>query len=153
MASTSGRSSRSTLMFTNSSFMTAATAESSNDSCAITWHQWQAEYPTLSRIGLCSLLARSNASAPHGYQSTGLSACCRRYGLVSSASRFTRPNLGERKSPEKSRESSGCSSLLPHGEAPILLRAQSGSRQAEGGSESGSHPAELEEAKGEDSIR
>src|SRR5438309_285048 len=42
MASTSGRSSRSTLMFTNSSFMTAATAGSSNDSCAITWHQWQA---------------------------------------------------------------------------------------------------------------
>ncbi len=39
-ASTSGRSSRSTLTFTNRSFMTAAVAGSSNDSCAITWHQW-----------------------------------------------------------------------------------------------------------------
>ena len=39
-ASTSGRSSRSTFTFTNRSFMTAAVAGSSNDSCAITWHQW-----------------------------------------------------------------------------------------------------------------
>ena len=42
-ASTSGRSSRSTFTFTNSSFMTAAVAGSSKDSWAITWHQWQAE--------------------------------------------------------------------------------------------------------------
>ena len=34
--------------------------------------------------------ARSSASSPHGYQSTGLSACWRRYGLVSSARRFMR---------------------------------------------------------------
>ena len=39
-ASTSGRSSRSTLMFTKSSFMSAAVAALSNDSCAMTWHQW-----------------------------------------------------------------------------------------------------------------
>ena len=39
-ASTSGLSSRSTLTFTNRSFMSAAVLESSNDSCAITWHQW-----------------------------------------------------------------------------------------------------------------
>ena len=58
----SGRSSRSTLMFTNSSFMTRAVASSSNDSWAITWHQWHAEYPTDSRIGLPSRLARSSAS-------------------------------------------------------------------------------------------
>jgi len=32
--------------------------------------------------------ADSNASGPHGYQSTGLSACCCRYGLVSAASRL-----------------------------------------------------------------
>ncbi len=32
---------------------------------------------------------RSNASSPHWYQSTGLSRCWRRYGLVASASRFT----------------------------------------------------------------
>ena len=37
----------------------------------------------------CPRRARgANASSPHGYQSTGLSACWRRYGLVSSARRF-----------------------------------------------------------------
>jgi hypothetical protein len=40
--STSGRSSRSTFTFTKRSFMRAAVAGSSNDSCAITWHQWHA---------------------------------------------------------------------------------------------------------------
>ena len=43
MASTSGRSSRSTFTHTNRSFISAATSGSSKDSCAITWHQWQAE--------------------------------------------------------------------------------------------------------------
>ena len=38
----SGRSSRSTLMLTNSSFISAAIDGSSKLSCAITWHQWQA---------------------------------------------------------------------------------------------------------------
>ncbi len=38
-ASTSGRSSRSTLTLTKSSFITAAAAGSENDSCSITWHQ------------------------------------------------------------------------------------------------------------------
>ncbi len=42
-ASTSGRSSRSTLTLTKSSFMTAAAASSSKDSWAMTWHQWHAE--------------------------------------------------------------------------------------------------------------
>src|SRR5687768_14142240 len=42
----------------------------------------------LSRIGLSSRRARSSASSPHGYQSTGLWACWRRYGLVSRARRF-----------------------------------------------------------------
>src|SRR5436190_21400038 len=68
--------------------MTAATSSSSNDSCAMTWHQWHDEYPTDSRIGLSSARARANASSPHGYQSTGLSACGGRYGLVSPASRL-----------------------------------------------------------------
>src|SRR5436190_21738428 len=89
MASTSGRSSRSTLTLTNSSFITAAVSGSSNDSWAMTWHQWQAEYPTDSRIGLSCSRAAANASSPHGYQSTGLSACWRRYGLLSWARRFT----------------------------------------------------------------
>ena len=39
-ASTSGRSSRSTFTFTKRSFMSAAVVSLSNDSCAITWHQW-----------------------------------------------------------------------------------------------------------------
>src|SRR5438046_1319608 len=41
-----------------------------------------------SRIGRSSARARARASSPQGYQSTGLSACWRRYGLVSSARRF-----------------------------------------------------------------
>lgn len=45
------------------------------------------------RTGRSSARARANASSPHGYQSTGLSACWRRYGLVSVASRFTRRSL------------------------------------------------------------
>ena len=40
------------------------------------------------RIGLPPR-ARSSASAPHGYQSTGFAACCRRYGEVSRLSLFT----------------------------------------------------------------
>src|SRR2546425_7628006 len=96
MASTSGRSSRSTFTLTNRSFITAATATSSNDSWAITWHQWHDEYPTERSTGLSSARAFANAASPHGYQSTGLSACCRRYGLVSSASRFTACRLRRR---------------------------------------------------------
>src|SRR5262249_36591631 len=41
------------------------------------------------RIGLSSSRARAKASSPHRGQSTGLSACCRRDGLVSPASLFT----------------------------------------------------------------
>ena len=39
----------------------------------MTWHQWQAEYPTESRIGTFLRRAAANASSPHGYQSTGFS--------------------------------------------------------------------------------
>src|SRR5215469_7534023 len=88
-ASTSGRSSRSTLIATRCSFISAAVAGSSNDSCAITWHQWHAEYPTESSTGTSRCRACSNASSDHGHQSTGLPACCSRYGLVASFSRFT----------------------------------------------------------------
>src|SRR5205823_11468442 len=35
--------------------------------------------------------ARSSATGPHGSQSTGLCACCRRYGEVSAASAFATP--------------------------------------------------------------
>ena len=57
----------------------------------MTWHQWQAEYPTESMIGLSFAAASWSASGPHGRQSTGLSLCWRRYGLVSSASRLAMP--------------------------------------------------------------
>src|SRR5215469_7178977 len=39
-------------------------------------------------MGFLSRLARSSASGPHGYHSTGLCACFVRYGLVSEARRF-----------------------------------------------------------------
>ena len=42
-ASMSGRSSRSTLMQTKVSFRRRAASSSSNDSCSMTWHQWQVE--------------------------------------------------------------------------------------------------------------
>ncbi len=40
------------------------------------------------KMGLFSLFAFSNASSPQGYQSTGLEACCSKYGLWEFASRF-----------------------------------------------------------------
>src|SRR5262249_49842299 len=43
----------------------------------------------LSKIGRSSRRARSSASLPQGYQSTGLWACCSRYGLVSCARRVS----------------------------------------------------------------
>src|SRR3569833_1837095 len=73
-------------MLTNSAFIKAAVAAASNDSCAITWHQWQAEYPIDSKMGLSSRRALSSAAALHAYQSTGLWACCNKLGLVSAAS-------------------------------------------------------------------
>src|SRR5450759_4611230 len=53
-----------------------------------TWHQVQAAYPIDSRMGLLRRSASARASGPHCHQSTGLSLCCNRYGLVESASRF-----------------------------------------------------------------
>src|SRR5271154_5211263 len=91
MASMSGRSSRSTLMLTKRSFISWAISGFSNDSWAMTWHQWQAEYPTESKIGLSLLRASVSASSPHGCQCTGLLACCRRYGDVSPPSRLLKP--------------------------------------------------------------
>src|SRR6267378_729530 len=40
------------------------------------------------KIGLSSFRAFSNAAGPHAYQSTGLWACCNRYGLFSWLRRF-----------------------------------------------------------------
>jgi len=68
--------------------MTAAVASSSKDSWAMTWHQWQAAYPTESSTGTSRSCASANASGPHSCQSTGLSACCSRYGEVLAASRL-----------------------------------------------------------------
>src|ERR1700689_5032258 len=41
------------------------------------------------KSGRSSSFARSKASGPHGYQSTGSWRCCRRYGLVSAPRRFS----------------------------------------------------------------
>src|ERR1017187_2132288 len=84
----SGRSSRSTLIAKKSRLSAAAIAGSSNDSCSMTWHQWHVEYPMDRKIGFSSRLAASNASSPQAYQSTGLLACCSKYGLRSRARRF-----------------------------------------------------------------
>src|SRR3954470_23886466 len=45
------------------------------------------------KMGLSSARALANASSPHAYQSTGLAACWRRYGLRSRARRFIRTML------------------------------------------------------------
>ena len=45
-------------------------------------------------MGLSSAFARASASSPHGYQFTGLCACCLRYGLDSFASRFGASRFG-----------------------------------------------------------
>ena len=54
----------------------------------MTWHQWQAAYPTESSTGTSRRRASANASAHHCHQSTGLSWCCSRYGLVAVARRL-----------------------------------------------------------------
>src|SRR5438270_9964280 len=54
----------------------------------MTWHQWHELYPIDRKTSFFSFLAFSNASGPHGYQSTGLWACWSRYGLDSFASRL-----------------------------------------------------------------
>src|SRR5918997_4298722 len=47
-----------------------------------------------SSTGTSRFAASANASSDHGHQSTGLVACCSRYGLVEVASRFAmRPSL------------------------------------------------------------
>jgi hypothetical protein len=74
-ASTSGRSSRSTFTATNPWRRTSATSPSSNDSWAMTWHQWQAEYPTETSTGTSRRAASASASGPHAHHSTGLSTC------------------------------------------------------------------------------
>src|SRR5262245_19017076 len=75
-------------MQTNLSFITLAIASFENDSRSITWHQWHELYPTERKTSLPSFFALANASGPQGNQSTGLWACCNRYGLDSLASRF-----------------------------------------------------------------
>src|SRR5262245_28394068 len=88
MPSTSGRSSRPTFTATKRPFRNPATSWSSKDSRSITWHQWQAAYPTDRNTGTSRSFAAANASSPHGYQSTGLWACGSRYGLVARARRL-----------------------------------------------------------------
>ena len=77
-ASTSGCSSRSTLIATKPAFSRAARSGSLKVSRAMTWHQWQVAYPIETSTGTSRSRATSNASVPHGNQSTGLPACDRR---------------------------------------------------------------------------
>src|SRR3990172_11604155 len=91
--STSGRSSRSTLTLTKARFISSAVSGSSNDSWAMTWHQWQEAYPTERSTGTSRARASAKASGPHSNQWTGLAACCSRYGLEASPRRF-RPGTG-----------------------------------------------------------
>src|ERR1700722_13900030 len=53
----------------------------------MTWHQWHQTAPISNRIGLSSLFARSKASGPHSYQSTGWCIAERRDGLAARARR------------------------------------------------------------------
>ena len=64
------------------------TSSLSKDSLSITWHQWQVEYPTDKNIILFLSFAALKASSPQGYQWTGLAACWRRYGDLSSFNLF-----------------------------------------------------------------
>src|SRR5215204_6108782 len=119
--------------------MRRAVSSSSKDSCSITWHQWQAEYPMERRIGRSSARASSKASSPHAYHSTGLSACWRRYGLVSWARRFissTPPTVARQSHPTSSgrrrkrrlgRAGEGTDwSLGPGGSSPARLQRSRG---------------------------
>ena len=82
------RQSLSTLIDTKCSFKYFAIVSLSNDSCSMTWHQWHVEYPIERKIGLSSFFDFSKASSDQGYQSTGLCACCSKYGDVSLISLF-----------------------------------------------------------------
>src|SRR6266571_2795922 len=111
-------------MLTKCSFISCAVASSSKDSRSMTWHQWHALYPIESRTGLSSVRARSNASSPHGYQSTGFPACWRRYGLVSCTRRFiSRPHeLGVSAEPDRLVErTSGLGEAVDHRFAATLV--------------------------------
>ena len=66
-------------MLTKCSLRVAATSSSSNTSAAMTWHQWQDEYPMDRKIGRSWARASARVSGDHGYQSTGLWACSSRY--------------------------------------------------------------------------
>ncbi len=104
MESTSGRSSRSSLMHTKRSFMSRAVSSSSKDSRSITWHQWQAEYPIDSRIGRSSARARSERLlAPrvpvHGVvlvlEEVGRGLACEPVGHVFEATRPAASHSGD----------------------------------------------------------
>src|ERR1700730_9152536 len=123
----SGRSSRSTLIATTLPFTIAAVASSSNDSCAITWHQWQAAYPTDSSTGTSRRCPGPDSSSDQGHQSTGLSACCNRYGLVALLSLFIASILHQSPPPG---DTAGSAVLrLPHLDGLDLHRSRARARR------------------------
>src|SRR5512145_809785 len=143
MWSTSGRSSRSTFTLTKWRFITAAMSGFSKDSRSMTWHQWHGEYPTESSTGLSSARARANASSPHGYQSTGLCACCSRYGLLSRARRLSPTGIPAASAPERQPGEGGRHRRVAdaHGDASAGLVLATDERQRD-------RPTETERPRG-----
>ena len=69
----------------------------------MTWHQWQAEYPTDRKTGTSRFRASANASSDQGHHATGFSACCNKYGLVELPRRFTRTMIPQAQAARKGR--------------------------------------------------
>ena len=70
-SSMSGRSSRSTLMLTKSSFMSAAISALSKTRASMTWHQWHEEYPSRGGQACCARERGRTPRSPRDTQSTG----------------------------------------------------------------------------------
>jgi hypothetical protein len=60
---------------TNPAESWAATSGSEKLSRAMTWHQWQVEYPIETITGTSRSVASANGPGPQARHSTGLSAC------------------------------------------------------------------------------
>src|SRR3984957_11340072 len=70
-------------MLTKRAFISSAMPGFSKLSCAMTWHQWQAAYPTDSKIGLFPDFAPASVAWTQRCPWPGVSRCCSREGLVS----------------------------------------------------------------------
>jgi len=73
----------------------------SNDSCAITWHQWRPSIPNRDQYGYVALLRLANASVDQGHQSTGCRSAAGRYGDWRWQGGVTVPLLHTRDAPRR----------------------------------------------------